>query len=118
MPRLMASVGEAIVTGLAVQQNFPFIWMVHAIQDLHQRAFAGAILPKQRMDFTRLHVKVDTVDWRVRRGSRLLMPRISRLSIRARPEGSLFEFAHRAILNVVPQGLTFEAQNLRNFRSH
>ena len=61
MPRLMASVGDAIADRLAIQQNFTFIRMIHAIQDLHQRAFARAIFTQQGMDFTGLHVKINVV---------------------------------------------------------
>ncbi len=61
MPRLIASVGEAIADRLAVQQDLPFIRMIHAVQDLHQRAFARAVLTQKGMDLAGLHVKVDVV---------------------------------------------------------
>ncbi len=45
----------------AVEQDLPFIRVIHAIQDLHQRAFSRAVLTQQGMDLARLHIKIDVI---------------------------------------------------------
>ena len=35
--------------------------MIHTIQDFHRGAFTGAIFAQQGMDFSRTHIKIDTV---------------------------------------------------------
>ena len=37
--------------GLSVDQQLPRVWLLHAGQDLHQRAFAGSVFANQRQNF-------------------------------------------------------------------
>src|SRR5690606_24897749 len=46
---------------LAVDPDLPFVRLVQAKQDLHEGAFASAVLAEQRMDLTRTHVEVHVV---------------------------------------------------------
>ena len=45
----------------AVDANLPFVRMVQAVEHLHQRRFARAILAQQRVDLARVHIEVDLV---------------------------------------------------------
>lgn len=46
---------------LAVEVDFPAGWLVQAAQDVHQRGFARAVLPEQRVDLTGFDDQVDVV---------------------------------------------------------
>ena len=42
-------------------QDLAGIGVQHAVDDLHQRGFAGAVLAQQRMDLARLQDEIDAV---------------------------------------------------------
>ena len=44
---------------LPIQQDLAFVRMVQAVQHLHQRALAGAVLAQQRMHLAGAHIEVD-----------------------------------------------------------
>src|SRR5512133_2133973 len=46
---------------LPVEQNLPFVGLIHTIQLAHEGALAGAVLAKQGMHLARRHVKVDMI---------------------------------------------------------
>ena len=44
---------------LSVDENLTLIRMIEAVEDIHQRAFAGAVLTKDRVDRSTFHVEID-----------------------------------------------------------
>ena len=61
MPRLRARAGLAIDDGLAVPADGPGIGTHDAVDDLHQRRLAGAVLAQHRVDLARCDREVDSV---------------------------------------------------------
>ena len=61
MPRAMASAGVAKVTCLAVDLDGALVRLLHAVQDLHQRRLAGAVLADDRVDGAAADRDVDVV---------------------------------------------------------
>ena len=61
IPRLIASVGFAIRTGLAVDQDLALVRPGQAVEDVHQGRLAGAVLAEQGVDLARADVEVDVV---------------------------------------------------------
>ena len=49
------------VAGLAVDADFAGILPVHAVEDLHQRALAGAVFTEQGVNLARRHVERNPV---------------------------------------------------------
>ena len=45
----------------AIDQNFSGVHRVEAVENLHQRAFAGAVFAEQRVNFARLNRQIDVV---------------------------------------------------------
>ena len=54
-------IGVAHRNGHAVPEDLPFVRLLHAIDDLHERRLAGPVLAEQRMDLPRSNREVDTV---------------------------------------------------------
>ena len=50
MPAAMASAGECRCTSLAVDRDGALVGPLHAVEDLHQRGLAGAVLADDRVD--------------------------------------------------------------------
>ena len=48
--------------GLAIDNDAPFIGLIHAGEHLHQSRFAGAVLPHERVDLTGKHAEIDPVE--------------------------------------------------------
>ena len=61
MPSLRARAGLAIVHRLAFPADRPGIRLDDAVDDLHQRRLAGAVLAQHRVDLAGQHVEVDAV---------------------------------------------------------
>ena len=61
MPRSMASVGSCDVDDLAIEQDLALIGPGQAVEDVHERGLAGAVLAQQGVDLARLDVEVDAV---------------------------------------------------------
>ena len=61
MPSLMASVGEPSDDGVAVDLDRAVVGLLHAVQDLHQRRLAGAVLPDEGVHRAGADVDVDVV---------------------------------------------------------
>ena len=61
IPRAMASDGEAMLDGLAVEQDLALVRGEQPVQDVHERALAGAVLAEQGVDLARLDGQVDAV---------------------------------------------------------
>ena len=61
IPCAIASAGEVIVTGRAVQPDLALVGLVEAVEHAHQRALAGAVLAEQRVHLARPDVEVDAV---------------------------------------------------------
>ena len=59
MPAAIASIGEAKVTALAVDDDLTGIRPIEAGEDVHQRRLAGAVLAEQRVDFAAPHFEID-----------------------------------------------------------
>ena len=51
--------GEVIRTSLAVQEHFPRIRAHDAVDDVHERRLAGAVLAGERMDLASAQLEVD-----------------------------------------------------------
>jgi hypothetical protein len=64
--------------------------MIQAVENLHQRTFACAVLAQQGMNFASFDIEINVIAGK-HTGKRLVTPRISRLSIRFCPEGSLVD---------------------------
>ena len=69
MPSLRARAGLAMRTGSPSQRIVPGIRLDDAVDDLHQRRLAGAVLAEHRVDLAGQHVEVDAVVGERRRGS-------------------------------------------------
>ena len=68
MPALMASRGELKCHRIAVDLDDPGILTIQAGQHVHQRALAGTVLPKQRVDLSRTRLQSPRGRWQARRG--------------------------------------------------
>ena len=60
-PALIASAGECSVTSVAVDLDRARVRRLHAVEDLHQRRLAGAVLADDRVDGAAPDVDVDVV---------------------------------------------------------
>ena len=60
-PAAIASAGECRVTWLPVDLDRAGVRRLHAVEDLHQRRLAGAVLPDDRVDGAAPDVDVDVV---------------------------------------------------------
>ena len=58
-PRVQRLTGVLESLRLVVQQNLPCVGPEHAAQNVHQRAFARAVLAQQRADFPAAKRKID-----------------------------------------------------------
>ena len=58
---LIASLGDRIVTGLAVDADLALIGLHQPVEDVHQRGLAGPVLAEQAADLTRERPEVDVV---------------------------------------------------------
>ena len=79
MPSARAALGSATRDGLAVPQHLALVGVQHAVDDLDQRALAGAVLAQQRVDLARRDGK-PTSELATTPGNRLVIPRSSRRS--------------------------------------
>ena len=79
IPAPIASRAERERDGLAVQQDLARVRPVEAVEDVHQRRLAGAVLAEQRVHLAAADVEVDVVVGDDAR-ELLRMPRISRTS--------------------------------------
>ena len=61
IPRSIASRGELIVTGLPLIEDLALVGPVEAVEDVHQRRLAGAVLAEQRVHLAAAEVEVDVV---------------------------------------------------------
>ena len=61
MPRRARRVGSAIATGWPSPGDLAGVGLQHAVDDLHQRRLAGAVLAQQRVDLARGHFQRDVV---------------------------------------------------------
>ena len=61
MPRSIASFADLSTTGFAVEQDLALVRPVEAVEDVHQRRLAGAVLAEQRVHLAALEVEVDAV---------------------------------------------------------
>ena len=61
MPGGAGGGGGAVGQRLAVDQHLALARRVHAVEDLHQRRLAGAVLAEQGVDLAGPHVEVDVV---------------------------------------------------------
>ena len=61
MPAAMASLGDWKCAQLAVDVDGAGVGLVHAVQRLHQRRLAGAVLADDRVDGAGADVEVDVV---------------------------------------------------------
>ena len=61
MPCEMASWGEIIWVGRAIDGDFAFVRLVQTIENIHQSGLAGAIFPQQCVDFPFLQGKIHVV---------------------------------------------------------
>ena len=62
MPCAFASAGVAEPDHLAAEHDLALIRGVHAAQDLHQGALAGAVLADQSVDLARQQIEIDAVE--------------------------------------------------------
>ena len=46
---------------LAVEQDFTFVGLVEAVEDLHQGALACTILPEQGVNLAGFHIEIDLI---------------------------------------------------------
>ncbi len=46
---------------LVLDTNFPFIRLIKAIQDIHERRFASAIFTQESVNFTSFQGKIDVI---------------------------------------------------------
>jgi hypothetical protein len=53
-----------------VDADLALVWLLHPVQDLHERGFSGAIFAKQSQDLPALNVEVDVI---VRQDARKLL---------------------------------------------
>ena len=53
--------GTADLHRLAIDQDLARVGHGEAVEDVHQRRLAGAVLAKQRMDLAWAHVEIDAV---------------------------------------------------------
>jgi hypothetical protein len=60
-PRLDGVARRAERDRLAVEQDLPGVRLVEAVEDVHQRRLAGAVLAQQRVDLALLNVERDVV---------------------------------------------------------
>ena len=77
IPRLIASRGDDIWTTLAVDDDLALVGLVEAVEDVHQRRLAGAVLAEQRMHLAAAKIEVD-VSLATMPGKRLVIPLSSR----------------------------------------
>ena len=61
MPTSIASVGDLNTPLLAVDADLAVVGLLHAVEDLHQRRLAGAVLPDEGVDGARADGEVDVV---------------------------------------------------------
>ena len=61
MPSRRASAGLGTSAGRPSHSHRAGIGSGHAVDDLHQRALAGAVLAQHRMDLARAHLEIDAV---------------------------------------------------------
>ena len=61
MPWRMASAGEAIVHPLAVHLDLTLVGAVQAVENPHEGALAGTVLPEKGVDLTASDIEVDVV---------------------------------------------------------
>ena len=61
IPRSIASFGEWIGHGLALDEDLALVRVVEPVEDVHQRGLAGAVLAEQRMHLACAEVEVDVV---------------------------------------------------------
>ena len=61
IPRSIASFGEWIAHGLALDEDLALVRVVEAVEDAHQRRLARAVLAEQRVDLAGAQVEVDVV---------------------------------------------------------
>ena len=69
MPAARAAAGEPSSIGLAVDEHLALLGRVHPVEDLHERALAGAVLAEQGVDLAGADVEVDGVVGHERRRS-------------------------------------------------
>ena len=53
--------GRLDFDGLAIEQDFPLVGLIEPVEDFHQRAFAGAVLAQQGVNFPGLHIEIDMI---------------------------------------------------------
>ena len=61
IPSAIASCGERIAIGLPLTRISPSSGPVEAVEDVHQRRLAGAVLAEQRVHLAAPQVEVDAV---------------------------------------------------------
>ena len=61
MPAAMASPGPSSVERVAVDEDLALVGPVEAVEDVHQRRLAGAVLAEQPVDLTGFDHEVDVV---------------------------------------------------------
>ena len=61
MPRRRARAGLAMVTAIAFPRDDAGVRLHHAVDDLHQRGLAGAVLAEHRVDLAGQHRQVDVL---------------------------------------------------------
>ena len=87
IPRSIASFGERIATGLPVDADLALVGLVEAVEDVHQRRLAGAVLAEQRVHLAAPEVEVDAVVRDDAPGKRFVIPFSSRRRARLRSCG-------------------------------
>ena len=61
MPRAIALAGPVIRTDLAVDEHLALVGLDQPVEDVHERALAGAVLAEEGMDLAGPDVEVDVV---------------------------------------------------------